>query len=194
MLICLALLLPSPSFSTEWLKYAVVLRPSGSFAKDKRLLDKHRQTLANIALSYKGTPYVWGGNTSKGFDCSGFIRAVYKHVGVDLPRTAVDQGVAGAPVIQSLKSLRTGDLIYFKRERKSGWPHHVGMYLKNGWFIHCTRSTGVTVESLQSSKLTPTIHSITRILFTAKEGKIVQLANQCGLFTAESKGYGIRQR
>lgn len=184
-LVSCILFIPSQSFSTEWLKYAVVMHSSGSQAKDNRQLKKYRDALAKIALSYKGTPYVWGGNTPKGFDCSGFIRAVYKQLGVDLPRTAVDQGVAGAPVKQTLKSLRTGDLIYFKREGKSGWPHHVGMYLKNGYFIHCTRSTGVTVESFQKSKLTESIHSITRILFTEKEGRLVQMANQFGILAAD---------
>lgn len=183
----LLLLVPGQSPAEEWLKYAVVLKSTGSQAKDKRQLDKCRRTLAKIALSYKGTPYVWGGNTPKGFDCSGFIRAVYKHVGVDLPRVSFDQGIAGAPIQRDLRKLQAGDLIYFKRDRKSGWPHHVGMYLTNGWFIHCTRKTGVTVESFYTSKLTDSVHSITRILFTEKEGNLLALANQYGMLSADAR-------
>lgn len=185
--ICLSA--PHTSFSKEWLKYAVVLPSTGSYQKDREQIETYRHALAKIAMSYKGTPYVWGGNTPKGFDCSGFMKAVYKRIGVDLPRVSFDQGVAGAPVKHNMSSLRTGDLIYFKKERGSGWPHHVGMYLANGWFIHCTSKKGVVIESLYTSKLTETVKSVSRILFTAKEGIVLRIANQYGLLTADTRVY-----
>lgn len=77
-----------------------------------------------------GTPYVWGGATpynystrTGGFDCSGFVQYVYKHFGVDLPRTTYDQIHSGVEV--SRDQLRPGDLILF-----GAWsnPHHIGIY------------------------------------------------------------------
>ncbi len=178
--------------SAEYLKYAVVLPSSGSAKTDVELLHKFRLIMAKTALSFRGTPYVWGGNTPKGFDCSGFMKAIYKRMGVDIPRVSFDQGCAGAPVRRNLKSLRTGDLIYFKQQKKSGWPHHVGMYLWDGWFIHCASSKGVTVESLYTSDLRKSVHAITRIVFTKREGEVLRLANHYGLLTADSGVYDPR--
>ena len=173
----------------EWLEYAVVLKTTGSEQGDRKQIERYRYNLAKTALSFRGTPYVWGGESVKGMDCSGFMKMVYKLNGVTIPRVSFDQGSAGAPIKRNLKSLKTGDLIYFKQERRSGWPHHVGMYLWDGYFIHCTSSTGVTVESLYTSKLSKSVKSISRIVFTQREGQILTLANQYGLLTADSGVY-----
>jgi cell wall-associated NlpC family hydrolase len=99
-----------------------------------------------IARSLIGVPYRFGGETPKGFDCSGFVGYVFrKAAGVDLPRVSHDQARSGKAV--SVDDLRPGDLIYFKIEHQK--PLHVGIYLGRGKFIHAPSSRGrVNIQSL----------------------------------------------
>ena len=92
----------------------------------------------DTAKSYIGVPYVWGGTTPNGFDCSGLMQYVYKKIGVNISRTTSTQINDGRAV--SKDELKQGDLILF------GSPvHHVGMYIGNGQFIHAPQ-TGETVK------------------------------------------------
>lgn len=75
--------------------------------------------VVEIAFRYLGVPYVWGGSTPAGFDCSGFTQYVFRQVGIELPRTSAAQRYAGTVV--SASEARAGDLIW--------WPGHVGIYL-----------------------------------------------------------------
>ncbi len=82
--------------------------------------------VTGIALKYLGTPYVYGGTSPGGFDCSGFTQYVFRQAGVNIPRTSGSQAGAGQRV--SLSSIKSGDILY--------GPGHVGIYLGNGQFIH----------------------------------------------------------
>ena len=82
-------------------------------------------TAVRAALSVQGTPYVWGGTSTDGFDCSGFTQWAYQQAGVDLPRLAQDQDTAGVAVSQS--DLMPGDLAV--------WSGHVAMYVGNGQYV-----------------------------------------------------------
>jgi peptidoglycan DL-endopeptidase CwlO len=83
----------------------------------------------DIAQRYLGVPYVWGGESPSGFDCSGLVQHVYGQLGVTLPRVAADQARAGQPV-SSLGEARPGDLIAF------GEPvDHIGIYAGNNLMV-----------------------------------------------------------
>lgn len=101
--------------------------------------------LLGIANQYKGVPYVFGGSSPSGFDCSGFTRYVYSAVGIDLPRCADEQYCVGSDV--SMANLQPGDLVFFSTY-DSG-VSHVGIYIGNSQFINAA-TDGVGVADLNS--------------------------------------------
>ena len=100
-------------------------------------------TLINIAHGYIGSPYVYGGTSAAGFDCSGFTQRVFSDGGSSLPRTTGGQFNVGAPVDKG--SLQPGDLVFFNTNGKS--VSHVGIYIGSNNFIHAS-SSGVMISSI----------------------------------------------
>lgn len=105
------------------------------------------QAILDMADSFLGTPYLWGGTTPKGFDCSGFVQYIYGQNGYSITRTTYTQwDNDGRPVAKS--ELKPGDLVYFG---SGGSPSHVGMYVGDGMMIHSPRTGDVvkytTIES-----------------------------------------------
>ncbi len=98
------------------------------------------------ALRYQGVPYVFGGTSPSGFDCSGFVRYVFAQAGVYLPRGADEQYEVGQVV--SYNRLQTGDLVFFTTYDYGA--SHSGIYLGNGKFISATSSRGVVIDRLDS--------------------------------------------
>ncbi len=96
------------------------------------------QQAVSIAKQYLGTPYVWGGETPDGFDCSGLMQYVYKKMGYDISRTTYTQINDGKAV--SKENLQPGDLVFFG---DSSSPHHVGMYIGNGQYLHAPKTGDV---------------------------------------------------
>ena len=92
-----------------------------------------RASLVESARDYLGVPYLFGGTTERGFDCSGLTGAVYRLNGLRLPRSSQAQFEAGSPV--DLDGARAGDLLFFATAG-SGRVSHVGIYLGQGAFIH----------------------------------------------------------
>ena len=119
------------------------------------------QEVCRLAMEHLGTPYRFGGSTAKGFDCSGFARFIFKKVGIELPRSSVEQSRAGRHVPKG--ELRVGDLLCFNNGR--GRISHVGIYIGHGDFIHSTSTGGrVQIDSLGEPWWTKSLETIRRVL------------------------------
>ncbi len=95
---------------------------------------------------WRGTPYKYGGLSSRGIDCSGFVYQSYKSVfNVSLPRSTAEQLNRGKQVY--INELRSGDLLFFKTGYKT---RHVGIYVEDGKFMHASTSRGVTISDIRS--------------------------------------------
>lgn len=113
------------------------------------------------AKKYIGVPYVWGGATPSGFDCSGFVQYVFRQHGITLNRTCETQYVHGTYVSKS--NLKPGDLVFFQNTYKSG-VSHVGIYIGNNQFIQCSSSKGVVISNLTSSYYVQHYYGARRVL------------------------------
>lgn len=100
--------------------------------------------IVKTAFGFMGVPYVYGGSTPQGFDCSGFVQYVYRLNGKTTPRMAHHQFYAGTPIKKS--DLRPGDLVFFETYTKG--ISHVGIYIGNNNFIHASSKGAVRVDSL----------------------------------------------
>lgn len=96
------------------------------------------QQIVNEAAKYLGVPYVWGGTTPKGFDCSGLVQYVLKSLGISISRVSQTQYNEGVPV--SKGDLQPGDLVFFE---SNGDVHHIGIYAGNGMMLHAPRTGDV---------------------------------------------------
>ena len=104
--------------------------------------------LVSTAIGFLGIPYLRGGNSAEsGFDCSGFVRAIYKDtIGLILPRTAAEQAVATQNIDKS--QLKPGDLVFFNTLKRSF--SHVGIYMGDNKFIHSPRTgSSVRIEDMR---------------------------------------------
>ncbi len=102
-------------------------------------------SLTRSAMRFIGTPYVFGGTSPSGFDCSGYTQHVFAMLGITLPRTADAQFYAGHPTVGGMVP---GDLVFFQTYLPG--PSHVGIYLGGGRFIHSS-SHGVRISGLGES-------------------------------------------
>lgn len=108
-----------------------------------------KQQLIKDCFNYIHVPYVWGGSTPAGFDCSGFVYFMFRKHGIPFARTTSELMAAmGTPV--SRASLQPGDWVFFGLNTP-GVVTHVGIYTGNGEFISATRSQGIYIQGLDSS-------------------------------------------
>ncbi len=136
---------------------------STSGIEKKSLINQESlETLTNIVSEYKSTsvdrdvvmtkiielintPYLWGGTTSNGIDCSAFVMTVFRRaLGIELPRTSIVQSTVGEEV--NRENLQFGDLIFFNTMGRR--ISHVGIYIGESYFAHSSSSGGVKISSL----------------------------------------------
>ena len=166
---------PAPSgFGTVLAGQLGGLRTASSFTGDvpARVPDGLSPAVDG-AQKFLGVPYVWGGESPNGFDCSGLVQYVYGQLGVDLPRTAAEQARVGQPVA-SLADARPGDLLAFHDP-----VDHIGIYAGNGLMVVAPK-TGDVVK-VQAVYDQPT--AIRRVLPSGGWSGDVT-AQRAGLFAA----------
>ncbi len=130
---CIALMFAcssSPQYSEP------VSKPTKKTATYKPKTQTKGHKIADLAKSLVGSPYKYGGESPKGFDCSGLVFYTHGKVGIDTPRTSIQQFKTARTI--PLKELHNGDLIFFKLTRSQ--VSHVGIYVGNGRFIHAPQS------------------------------------------------------
>ena len=129
------------------------------------------QQLLRKARSAIGTPYVPGGMSPGGFDCSGFVCWAYKSVGVNLPRTAREQSVVGKR-INNVEEMQVGDIVAFRHPRRG---YHTGIYVGDGKFIHSPhRRTTVRINSLDDPYFKGTFLGARRIKTDGSENLVAE--------------------
>jgi cell wall-associated NlpC family hydrolase len=126
----------------------------------KNILDQFRREIRR----FWKTPYVWGGTSPEGTDCSGLVTSIYRAaVGIALPHNTRLLYKEGKAV--SKKNLAFGDLVFFNfKNRKSRLPDHVGIYIKDHFFLHASVSKGVSLNTLKERPYSSLFIGARRIL------------------------------
>jgi cell wall-associated NlpC family hydrolase len=111
------------------------------------------KNIIEVARSFHGTPYRFGGTSSNGMDCSGLVYTAFKEEAILLPRTSRDMATKGERI--SLNEVTVGDLVFFKTDRRRNVINHVGLVVDvfpgKVLFIHSSTSQGVIVSALDES-------------------------------------------
>lgn len=135
---------------------------SAALARMENEVEFSSSALLSRAKDALGTPYVFGGTSLNGFDCSGFVQWAYRNVGISLPRTAREQSAFGVPV--EMEDMVAGDIVTFRHPRRG---YHTGIYVGDGKFIHSPRPRkDVRIASLSDPYFSKTFTGARRVAFS----------------------------
>ncbi len=112
-------------------------------SRNRKAASASASSILATADNYVGTPYVWGGESPNGFDCSGFVQYVFREHGIELPRVSRQQAQVGQYVTPSLAALEPGDLLFFASNGSR--IDHVGIYAGDDQVINASGSAGAVV-------------------------------------------------
>ena len=157
-------------YNNKFKNYTV---PAGSIISNCNYLsfdfisnDKNFHSLEEIALSFLNSPYLWGGKTKYGTDCSGFVQSVFKIYGKILPRDSYQQALVGTEI--NLEDSKTGDLAFFGKKIDS--ITHVGIVISNNRIIHSSGKVRIDnivnegILNVDSKKISHELQSVRRIV------------------------------
>lgn len=136
-------------------------RFSGNKIKRNEIIS-NAENVKQLSVKWLNTPYLWGGRTPLGVDCSGFAKNIFKMLGIDLPRDAWQQAKEGKAV-KKLKDARTGDLAFFDDKEEIV---HVGILLSSEIIIHASgkvRIDGISKKGIVSSESGKKTHNLRTI-------------------------------
>lgn len=141
----------SKSISNSKEKEVIVLNPENG--TENSPVELKIRNIVEVAQSFHGTPYRFGGTTASGMDCSGLIFTAFKEEDILLPRSSRDMANKGQRI--SLNEVTVGDLVFFKTDRRRNVINHVGLvvevFLGKVYFIHSSTSQGVIISTLDES-------------------------------------------
>jgi cell wall-associated NlpC family hydrolase len=179
--------LPSPASTDKAVEKPIEKAPDdmGKFLAEKGLVERlsdqvnaasravssRASDLVVHAMGFLGVPYKRGGNSfDQGFDCSGFVRAIYEQtIGLVLPRRAAEQAAATTPIDKA--ELQPGDLVFFNTLRATF--SHVGIYVGDNKFIHSPRTGAVVrVEDMRVAYWQQRFDGARRVQASAKNSKV----------------------
>ncbi|MGE8205091.1 NlpC/P60 family protein [Heyndrickxia sp. NPDC080065] len=123
--------------------FGYLLKEDIHIQEANRIPKRNGDSIVKEAEKFLGLPYLWGGMSSYGYDCSGFSHTMCKANGYLIARDAHEQAQDGVDI--SLQDLEPGDLLFFAYEEGKGFIHHVAIYYGNGQMIHAP-NTGKSVE------------------------------------------------
>ncbi|MFY0650832.1 MAG: C40 family peptidase [Cyclobacteriaceae bacterium] len=140
---------------------------SGFAQKKKKVRQQKTTTVISTAKRYIGTPYSYGGTSTKGIDCSGLMLRCFEKANYKLPRTALDQSKFGKKV--GKKKIKPGDIVFFKfkaKGKKSWWHSGLVTSVKNDKpkFIHASSSRGVVESDLTKDYYWKSIKGFRRVI------------------------------
>jgi cell wall-associated NlpC family hydrolase len=143
----------TPTRTTPKPKEREVIVYNPATTKSDTPVDLKIKNIVDVAQSFHGTPYRFGGTTASGMDCSGLVFTAFKEGDILLPRSSRDMATRGERI--TLNEVSVGDLVFFKTDRRRNVINHVGLvvevFLGKVYFIHSSTSQGVIISSLDES-------------------------------------------